>query len=122
MPAAQRHVNIINAMCIAPISCSADTSYKETFPIVPLTTRVIIAIPEDCPVVLIVASMEFATANFAGGTQPIITFVFGDEKSAMPTPAIASAMITNINGVLFCMNTKNRSETAQNPIPSDASL
>ena len=122
MPAMHNAVNIKNAICIVCMRSLEVISYSDTFPTVPLTTKVIIAIPVDCPVVRIVASIEFATPNLAGGTQLIITFVLGDEKSEIPIPATERAMMIIQTGVSDLINAKNSSEKAHSPIPIDASL
>ena len=89
---------------------------------VPLTTSVMMAMPMVCPEVRMVETMEFATANFCGGTQLIITFVFGDEKSAIPNPAAANAMQTAHIGIPTYAKAKNRSVSAHTAMPDDASL
>jgi len=122
IPAAHSTVNITNAMCIVDIRFAESMSYREVLPTVPLTTIVMIAMPVDCPVVLMVERIEFATLNFAGGTQPMITFVLGDEKNAIPIPATARAITTSHIGVPSFINAKNSKESAHSPIPADASL
>ena len=122
IPRTHNPVKIKKQMCMVWIRSAAGTSYRETFPIVPLTTSVMIAIPIVCPDVRMVETMEFATANFCGGTQLIITFVFGEEKSAIPNPAAASAMQTAQIGIPTDANAKNSSVSAHTAMPDDASL
>ena len=69
-----------------------------------------------------VETMEFATANLLGGTHPMITLVFGDENSAVPTPAAPSAAQTAHSGVLTCAKPKNSSVSEHTPMPQEASL
>ena len=80
------------------------------------------AMPMVCPEVRMVETMEFATANFCGGTQLIITFVFGEEKSAIPNPAAASARQTAHKGMPAVAKAKNSNVSAHTAMPDDASL
>lgn len=122
MPRTQSPVKMKKQICMVRIRSAAGTSYRDTLPMVPLTTSVIIAIPMVCPDVRMVETIELATANFCGGTQLMITFVFGDEKSAIPNPAAASAMQTVHKGISADAKAKNSNVSAHTAMPDDASL
>ena len=122
MPRTHSPVKMKKQMCIVRMRSAAGTSYRDTLPMVPLTTSVIIAIPMVCPDVRMVETIELATANFCGGTQLMITFVLGDEKSAIPNPAAASAMQTAHIGIPTYAKAKNSNVSAQTAMPDEASL
>ena len=52
----------------------------------------------------------------------MITFVFGEEKSAMPKPAAASAITIAHTGVCTCVKAKNSRVSAHTAMPLDTSL
>ncbi len=104
------------------INCEITSCDIFNFPTKIEITIIVIPILNDWPASLIVFVVADATPRNFFSTEPMMTFIFGDENIPKPVPRIIAINIIAINGVAGLRKNINASPRTKIAMPKVANL
>ena len=122
MPTMQRAEKVNSAVCMLERNCGCVCWVTAWSAIKMEKMTVIIVMLAIMPRVRMVLFRPEATPRKRGGTLPIMTLIFGEEKSAKPRPRVANIIMIRVIDVVAVIVAAMARPAAQRPMPMVATV